>query len=378
MHRKDSNNHHITPSFGIQDFTDIAIQTNISMQPSIDLTEFQQKLDEFEQWRKRKYRSLRIYDFLHKPVKPLLAIAVICTIASGLLPFLLPFFLPVIIGGGVLFVVDLLLYRFVFKTPDVKIEERYKSEIMPEMIRLVDPNWKYQFKKEDKTLKQIQASKLFKSSIENSRLEDHISGVLGEGKINLFDCHLQTTKFSLKKWAGEFVLDLAFSGDSSFGGDDGGLGGGESYVTMMRGLFVHVVLPEIRQADGHTVIFPKDKSIFHISEPIYKRVGEAQSLGTPEFRSHFQMTSSGDPRLPEAFYEGLTAFYLRAGYPLVISRFRHHLFMAVHYGHDLFECDLKEGVPNIEEVEKVIEDIRSIKQLGEILVHANRPMEQDA
>lgn len=321
----------------------------------------QQLLEDFEQFRKKKYRSYKWHKRITKPFKIVYFLAVPAGILSAILPFLLPFFLPLILVGVGLFITELILYNKVFKEPDVRFRNRFKTEIMPKAFKLINPDFEYSpFEKIPE--RQIRGMALFKDSIVNYYGEDYVKGKVQGVEIEFCEAFLYTEKYSAGSVAGGVLVNL-------FGGEGGDIGAdGNEFAKQVRffsGLILDVDFH--KDFEGRVYAIPRRYLDSGLFKKKHFQGWRRTETGNAGFDQVYAVFASNEVLLHYVLTPALQEKFLhlkrKLGAEIFMSFQSGNLNMGVNWGRDLFECDFAKGIPSISEFENLSEDVQLFEDI---------------
>jgi len=321
--------------------------------------ELESVLADFEKFRKKKYRSYRVFTLLRKPFKIVYILAVPAAVLAAILPFLLPFFLPVILLGIGLFILETVLYNFVFKKPDEKFHHRFKTEIMPLAFQKINHRFHY-FPDRKFSKQQVMNMSLFKEAISGYHGEDHVVGKVLDVDIEFCEASLYTERYS----AGTVlrgVLANVLEGviDSGGMGPDDNSNEFSKQVCFFKGLLLEVDFH--KSFKGVVYAVPKH----HVDAGLFKKSSflgrEKVSTGNVNFDQYYSVFASEEVLLhyvlTPAMLDKVLHLKEQLGAEIFLSLKHGKLHLGVNWGRDLFECDFKKGIPSIEDFIALARDV---------------------
>lgn len=304
-------------------------------------------LADFEQFRKRKYRSFKWFTRIRKPFKIVYFLAVPAAFLASFLPVLLPFFLPLLLVGLGLFILESLLYAYVFRRPDEKFEERFKKEIMPLAFQKINPEFMY-YPNQCFTDEQVKGMSLFKNVISRYYGEDYVRGKVKGVDIEFCEARLYSSHYSAGSIARGVLVNL-FDNSDGMGIDDSNEFSKE--VCFFKGLLLEVDFH--KSFNGQVFALPKH----YIDNGLFKRstfMGRPRTeTGHTDFDARYSVFTTNDVLLhyvlTPALLDKLLNLKNRLRADVFLSLSNGKLNMGINWGRDLFECDFKKGIPSIDD-----------------------------
>lgn len=322
---------------------------------TINTEKLQKKLSDFEEYRKKKNRSLKTFNVIKGILKFVYYPAAGLAILSGILPFLLPFSLPIIILGAAAFITQALLYQYAFKEPDVKFREYFKREIVAFAFKEYFPNYRYSpFKKIDR--KKIDYSQIFKEYIHSYYGEDHIVGKCKGVVIEACEVELNTEKTTFKS-----VASNIFFGSEDDEGD---------IIQFFKGLYF--IADFHKSFEGRALIIPNAV----INTGLFKKSSfqglKKVTMDNVDFDDQFATFSNNEYLtqylMPPALLNRIVDLQVKYKAKVYLSFVNGLLFLGIDWGKDLLEADINKGISSIDEFKTMMEEI---KLFEEIVTHLN-------
>lgn len=342
------------------------------MSEDVDLTDLQRLLDELEKFRLKhskkllRFRKIRRY---YKWVSRLFIIALVLTL---IFMVILPFTLPVLIGGGVILIADLIINGRLSAKED-EFFERFKNEVMPLAVASTGEDLTYSYESTmDKEL--FQRTQLVDDRIDKYFAEDMIEGKFGPVKFRCCEVNAGKMVLSGKKVAGEvakgclsMVLAILFGMDSDDLGGDGNENDTHKYVKSFHGLLV--ISDFHKSFEGSVLLRPKGSSV---SERV-KNSHRSIELGDVNFDKKYDVYTT----------DNVLARYVLSPYliqqidllddhcpdALLASFLNGRMCLGLPQDKDLFEASFFKGVPDISAFKELVHEIEII---GWVLDHLNQ------
>ncbi len=335
-----------------------------------DKASLERTLADFEAFRKKKYTSFTWYKRLTKPFKIVYYIAVPAMVVGAILPFLMPFFLPVILIGIAFFITQSLLYSFVFKSPDAKFENKFKTEIMPLVFEKINPDLKYS-PFDCIPQERVERLLLFKNKISSYYGEDLVVGKFNGVKMRFCEATLRTKKYSAGTIAKGFISNILDDGDAY---DDGGGDEFSKQVVFFEGLLMEVDFHKAFK--GKVIAIPQR----HINSKFFKQANfegqQKAETGNTVFDQQYAVFTNDEVMLHYILTPALLEKFIKLGDELeaeiFLSFINGRMNMGVNWNRNLFECDFAKGIPSIEAFVTLSEEITLFEEIVTTLSQERR------
>ncbi|MEL6651355.1 MAG: DUF3137 domain-containing protein [Bacteroidota bacterium] len=328
------------------------------MENSFPLAE---RLSAFEKFRKSLARKAKIYRTLTKPFRLAYIAAGILLLISAVLPFLAPVFLPFILAGLGLFIVEIILHNFVFKDPEGRFEKRFKEELIADLMAAYFPELTYQPRAMIKQ-EAVDFSGLFGRKIERYIGEDYFEGKVNGVGLRFSELRLLQEKYGLKEFFGDVadeVLSSIFGGEDDFGDEQGNL------VTVFNGLFFHLGFH--MSFKGSLLILSQGSQWTEVFKKSHRRGRERVQTGDLDFDVCFELYASPGLDLAQVLLPATRNHLIRLqreqAPDLAASIRDGQMFVAIPSNKDLLEADLYKGLPSEEEVKDYLAEVRLIHEV---------------
>lgn len=325
--------------------------------------ELAEKLAEFEKYRQKMHRLSVLNKNISKLFKFVYYPGLVVAIVTFALPVILPFTLIFILISAGVFILDLLLYNFVFKEPEIRFRKRFKTDIVRWVMQRVNPTLQYEpegkIPKED-----IQKAELFKASIDLYEGEDYVSGQL-EGVDFQFG---EATLYVDKETFGSFMEGVA-SGvlDSIFGGSEDDGGEDHNYVKFFNGFMMRANFN--RQEKGKLIVVPNKVVGSGLFRKDHFQGKKRFETGDSTFDELFSCYTSGDIEgnsvLDSEFRAAIMELVKTVRAKVYVSLVNGALLVAVDWQKNLFEADLKQGLAAAKDVEFIVEQIQFFEHFAQ-------------
>lgn len=200
--------------------------------------------------------------------------------------------------------------------------EKYKKEIVSQIVRSIDPNWNYSFN-ESILLGEYVESNIFSMGVERHCGDDLITGRIENTDFKCSEFHTEYYSSAIKQ---------------------------QVYVTIFKGLFFHASFN--KQIHGETYIAPSftDRGFAKIGHDImFRDQGEEVKLENPEFEKIFVVHSTNQIEaryiLTYTMMEAMVDLHKICKRPIYFSFKGSRVYCAICFKKDLFEPTiLKSGV----------------------------------
>ena len=334
------------------------------MSEEVDLTDLQRMLQELEDFRKKSLKKLLRFRKIRRFYKWIITLFFIAAILTLIFVVILPFTLPLLIGGGVIFIVDLIINGRLTAKED-EFFERFKNEVMPAAVASTGEKLTYSFESTiDKEL--FQRTYLVDERIDKFYVEDMIEGKFGPVKFRCSEVRAGKMVLSAKKVAGEVAEGcLAALLDMFFGlGDDDGSNDEydtHKYVKCFHGLLV--ISDFHKSFEGSVLLRPKGATV---SEQV-KSTHHAVAIGDVNFDNKYDVYTT----------DKVLARYVLSPYliqqidllddhcpdALLASFLNGRMCLGLPQEKDLFEASFYKGVPDISAFEELVQEIEVIARV---------------
>ncbi len=320
------------------------------------------KLEQFEKYRQSMNRKFIAHKTISKVFKFVYYPGLVAAIATAILPFLLPFTLIFIVISGALFILDIVLYQYVFKAPDIRFRKKFKEDVVRWLMKKLNPSFVYD--PEGKVpVEDIQRADVFKSSIDSYDGEDYVKGTVEGVEVQFGEATLYVDKETFGSVAGDIaegILDIFTGADDTADNADTA-----NYVKFFNGL---VMSANFGKQEAGTVLAIPNKvvgtGLFRKNTFQGKKRFET---GNSEFDQLFSCYSTNNvephsilnSEVQEAIMELVRTVRVRVYFSFAGGT----VFLGIDWNKDLFEADLKQGISTIKDIEFVIEQIRFFEYL---------------
>ncbi len=318
-----------------------------------------QKLTEFEKYRKTQHRKYKIYRGITRPFRIAYIAGGILLVIASLLPFLMPVFLPFIIVAGALFILEIILHNWVFRDPEGRFAERFKEELLPELMKELYPEFTYKPNAKVKD-EAIIFSGLFGRKLDAIYGEDYFEGKVNGIGMRFSELNLKKKKYGLKEFMGdvaEEALYAIFGGGDDFGDD------ADKLVSVFRGLYFHLGFHV--DFKGSVIIQVRQSKWRKVFKKAMKLGREVRTSGDAAFDQVFEIYVSPGLELDRVLIPAMRTHLLRLQASetpdLAVAMRDGQMFVAMPWQKDLLEADLAKGIPSLEDFSEYIEEVELIK-----------------
>ncbi|MBP7828329.1 MAG: DUF3137 domain-containing protein [Kiritimatiellae bacterium] len=226
----------------------------------------------------------------------------------------------------------------------VKYHDQYKKTVIEALIRFIEPSLKYEA---DSRLskKLYERSGLYPRPYGRYEGDDLISGKIGKTPFSFSELHTQ----------------YATEGKDIFGNPK------DIWHTIFYGLFF--VCEFNKMFKGRTYVFPDklEKSLGDLGAALQREktaFGELVKLEDPEFERLFAVYGTDQVVaryvLSTSLMARLTAFQKKAGRELRLSFVDSDLYVAIHYGHNLFQPPLNRSAISYDDIRGYFEALQLV------------------
>ena len=322
--------------------------------------ELSNKLEKFEKYRQKMNRLFVTYKTISKLFKFVYYPGLAAAVATAALPVILPFTLVFIIISAGLFILDMVLYRYVFRAPEVRFRDKFKTEVVAWVMKKINPAFSYEPKgKIDK--ESIAKSQVFKSSIDLYNGEDLVKGTIEGIDFQFGEAELFVDKETFKS----FAEDIAGGIFDAIVGNDGDEGDTANYVKFFKGFIMHANFG--KQEAGSVLVIPTKVAGKGLFRKDYFNGKKRFSTNDAQFDKQFSCYTTQNidglavinPEFRTAILELVNTVQSR----VYVSLVNGSLFVGIDWDKDLFEADLKQGISAAEDVEFVIQQIKFFEYL---------------
>lgn len=225
--------------------------------------------------------------------------------------------------------------------------KEFKSEVVTKIIKLINPDFKYNADKHIDTNTFIQ-SKLFSNNPDRCKGDDYVSGTI------------EKTSFEFSELKAEYKTTSTTDGKRE-----------TTWHTIFSGLFFHADFN--KHIEGETFVLPDiaEKLLGKFGQKFQKSFtrGKLVKLENPEFEKEFVVYSTGQqearyiltPVMMEAFVKIKKLYNRKMHFAFVGSR----VYCAIKFNNGLFEPQIRKTGVNYNE----IEEMYNLFNLIEIIIH---------
>ncbi|MFK7926484.1 MAG: DUF3137 domain-containing protein [Bacteroidia bacterium] len=320
------------------------------------------KLAEFEKFRKKAYRSYKLFNGITWPFRIAYVAGIALLVIGTLLPFLMPVFLPFIIIAGALFILQIILHNWIFRDPLGRFEERFKQELMTEMMGEIYPEFTYKptAKVKDEA---VIFSRLFGKKISKMYGEDYFEGKLKGIGMRFSELVVKKKKYGMKEFMGDVageLVDAILGGEGDYGDDVD-----EHLVTVFKGLFFHLGFHV--DFKGSIIIQSRQSKWRKVFDKTYRSNRQLIESGDAAFDRAFQIYVSPDLSLDyvltPAMRTNLLKLQAEVAPDLAASIRDGQMFVAIPWKKDLLEAELDKGIPTLDDFATYMEEVDLIKEV---------------
>jgi hypothetical protein len=273
--------------------------------------------------------------------------------------YFLTFVLIAVLGAGIFFLISLnphegliiasvlisvaLLIYFIYQTSKQKnkYRERFKSDVVAEVVKLINPDWKYLY---DYCMSQesYQQSGLFPHHYDRYNGDDFVTGQIDQTDFQFSELHTQYKQ-----------VTYGSKGQRH-----------EHWITIFRGLFIHADFN--KNFLGTTFILPDTakRLLGALGQSLQKFSGRGElvKLENPEFEKLFVVYSSDQVEaryiLTPAIMESMVNLHRRFGGEIYFSFVGSRVYFANSFNESLFEPNIFRSGVNFGDVKEMFDLFR--------------------
>lgn len=227
--------------------------------------------------------------------------------------------------GGLVFIVNSVTY---FR----KYRDRYKKEVITEIVRAIDPKWEYTYN-QSIHLQEYLESNLYTTGVDRYKGDDLITGQIDKTDFRCSEFHTEYKTYTYTK--------------------NGGVQ--EHWHTIFKGLFFHADFN--KHIQGETYIAPDfaEKLFGKWGQKFqYSPKGELIKLENPEFEKIFVVhaTDQIEARyiLTPVMMEALVNIYKLYKRPMHLSFVGSRVYCAISFNENLFEPNIFKSGANFDDI----------------------------
>lgn len=205
--------------------------------------------------------------------------------------------------------------------------EKYKKEVVSQIVYSIDPEWKYSFN-ESILLSEYIESNIFSFGVEKQIGDDLIVG------------QIENTQFKCSEFHTEYMSNAIKQ---------------QQYVTIFKGLFFHANFN--KQIHGETYIAPSftNKGFAKVGHDImFRNQGELVKLENPEFEKNYVVHSTNQIEaryiLTYTIMESMVNLYKMCKRPIYFSFKGTKVYCAICFKKDLFEPTIFRSIVKFDEI----------------------------
>lgn len=340
------------------------------MKTKVDRDDLDGMLESLEAYRLKYSKKTLRFRKVRKYYKWTITLFFLAAFLTILFVVVLPITLPILIGGGVIFIIDLIIHKRLDRKED-EFHRRFKEEVMPVAAAYSGNGLTYIPEPTiDKEL--FQRTKLVDEGIDKFHVEDMLQGKFHSVEFKCCEVRAGRMVLSGKKVAGEMAQGcLAAILDMLFGlGDDGDMGDEydtHNYVKSFHGLFV--ISDFHKSFEGSVLLRPKKSAVSSQVKNSHNKV----EIGDVAFDKKYDVYTTDDVLaryvLSPYLIQQIDLLDDHCPDALLASFLNGRMCIGLPQENDLFEADFFKGVPDISAFEDLVKEIEIIERL---LDHLNQ------
>jgi hypothetical protein len=246
---------------------------------------------------------------------------------------------------------------------------RFKTEIMPQAIKHVNPGYTY---KADGAIKKLLFDKamLIPQKAEFYFGEDLIKGSVGKVDFKCCEIRVNKSQYSAKKIAGNTAMGCLGFIFSLFMGDPEvsvGEGNNKKIVRLFSGLFLAADFH--KSFKGSVLLRPKNQGVKQILSDHLEKA----EMGDVDFDNRYSVYTTNQTLaryiLSPFLIQQIVKLDAVSPGPLLLTFREGYMFLGLPQEKDLFDCSFYEGVPDLKAFEDFVKEVRIIEK---VLEHLNQ------